>query len=160
MNVDSKLLVELLKTFVWPAIAVIALYMLRRPLSDLLGQIARRAHKLSIYEVSVELAALPELPSSWSAGADDVRQLTSSQVFDSYSQSLFNELLNPLSAEYSLADLGAGNRWLTSRLYIFALVLGEARGLRAFVFLENANGVRRRFLGTATPADIRKALAI
>jgi hypothetical protein len=160
VHLDWKLVVDLLEALTWPTVAAMALYLLRKPLIELVGQIARRARKLSIYEVSVELATLPELSSSWSAGAFDVRQLTSAVVFDSYSKTLFQELLNPLPADYAVVDLGTGQKWLTSRLFIFAVVLGLARGLRAFAFLETINGTRRRFLGTAMPTDIRKALAM
>jgi hypothetical protein len=114
-----------------------------------------------VFEVSVELATLPELrPSTWTAGPGDVRQLTAAVVFDSYSQSLFQELLAPGKADYAIIDLGAGREWLTSRLFIFALVLGEVRGLRAFVFLETTPSTRRKFLGVATPENVRRMLGL
>ena len=159
MQIDWKLLVDLLTGLAWPAVAVFALYLLRTPLIELVAQIAHRAKKLSVYNVSVELATLPALTSSWSAGPADVRQLPSSQIFDSASQTLFQELLVPRKADYAVVDLGTGERWLTSRLYIFALILGKVAGLRAFVFLETRGGIRRRLLGTATPANIIRGLA-
>jgi hypothetical protein len=160
MNVDWKLAVDFIKACAWPSVAVFALFLLRRPLVELVSQIGRRARKLSVYELSIELATLPELSSSWSIGSADVRQLTSSQIFDSPSETLFRELLKPDQADYAVVDLGAGQKWLTSRLFIFALILGSARGLRSFVFLESSNGVRKRFLGISAPSDVRRALAI
>jgi hypothetical protein len=154
------MVVEILKVLVWPLVAAVALYLLRVPLLDLVESIARRTRKVSFHEISIELATLPELSSSWSAGAADGRQLTSAQVFDSFSQALFQELLNPAPADYAVVNLGEGQKWLTSRLFIFALVLGAARGLRAFVFLEKTASGRRRFIATATPVDIRSALAM
>jgi hypothetical protein len=159
MDINWALVIELLKAVAWPIVATAALCLFRRPLTDLVSQIARRASKLSVYEVSVELATLPELSPSWSVGAEDVRQLTSSQIFDSASQTLFQELLKPGKADYAVVDLGAGREWLTSRLFAFALVLGNVTKLRAFVFVENTGVVRRRFLGVATPAAIQAALA-
>lgn len=159
MNLDWKLIVGLIEAIAWPLVAVLALYLLRRPLVELVSQVARRASKLSVYNVSIELATLPELSTTWKVGSEDARQLTSSQIFDSASTTLFNDLLTPRKADYAVVDLRVGQSWLTSRLYIFALVLGEVRNLRAFVFLENAGGVRRRFLGVATPANVQKALA-
>jgi hypothetical protein len=158
MKIDWELVVESIKALAWPVFAAFALYLLRRPLVDLVAQIARRARKLSVFEVSVELATLPELQPSWSAGNADPRRLTSSMIFDSASASLFQELAKPNQAEYAIVDLRSGNAWLTSRLFIFAVILGEVTGLRAFVFLENAAGIRRRFLCVATPANVRKAL--
>jgi hypothetical protein len=160
MRIDWKLVVDLMKALAWPGFSVFAVFLLRRPLAELVAQIARRARKFSVYEISVELATLPELSSSWSAGSADVRQLTSSQVFDSASQTLFQELLTQGQADYAVVDLGTGHKWLTSRLFIFALILGLVRGLRAFVFLETSSVTRKRFLGVATPSDVYRLLAV
>jgi hypothetical protein len=158
MKIDWTLVVEVIKALAWPIVAAFALYLLRRPLVELVAQVARRARKLSVFEVSVELAVLPELQPSWSVGSADPRRLSSSQIFDSASQTLFQELVKPTHAEYAIVDLRSGNAWLTSRLFVFALILGEVSGLRAFVFLESVAGNRRRFLGVATPANVRRAL--
>jgi hypothetical protein len=159
MLIDWQLIVDLLKSLAWPAVVVFSLYLFRSPLTDVVAQVARRASKLSVYQVSVELATLPELSSSWSIQSTDVRQLTSSQIFDSPSPTLFQELLKPGKVDYAVVDLGTGREWLTSRLFIFALILGAVTRLRAFVFVENSGGVRRRFLGIATPSSIQTALA-
>jgi len=159
MQIDWQLVVDVIKALAWPAVVAFALYLFRRPLVDLVAQVARRAKKFTVYEVSVELATLPELSATWAVGSQDVRQLTSAQFFDSASQTLFQELLKPQGADYAIVNLGSGQKWLTSRLFIFALILGAVARLRAFVFLETAGGVRRRFLGVATPASIHEALA-
>lgn len=158
MNIDWKLVVEFVTAIAWPLVAAFALYLLRRPLIQLVSHIARRARKLSVFEVSVELSTLPELHTSWKAGTVDVRQLSVSQIIDSFGETLFKELLKPTQADYAIVDLGEGKKWLTSRLFVFALILGEVKGLRAFVFVEKAGGIRRRFLGTATPANVRRNL--
>lgn len=158
MKIDWKLVVEFLTAIAWPVVAAFALYLLRRPLIELVSQVARRAQKLSVFEVSVELSTLPELRTSWSAESVDVRQLSAADIFDSPSGNLFKELLKPAQADYAVVDLGKGKKWLTSRLFVFALVLGEVKGLKAFVFVEKAGWTRRRFLGIATPADVRRSL--
>jgi len=56
MNINWTLVVEAVKALAWPIVAAFALYLLRRPLAELVGQLARRAKKLSVFEVSVELA--------------------------------------------------------------------------------------------------------
>lgn len=158
MNINWTLVVEAVKALAWPIVAAFALYLLRRPLVELVGQLARRARKLSVFEVSVELATLPELQPPWSVGDTDARRLSSSQIFDSASQTLFQELLKPAQSDYAIVDVRSGQAWLTSRLFIFSLILGEVTGLRAFVFLESAANTRRKFLGVATPANVRRAL--
>ena len=158
MNIDWELVVEAVKALAWPIVVVFALHLLRRPLVELVGQLARRAKKLSMFEVSIELATLPELQPQWSVGDTDARRLSSSQIFDSASQTLFQELSKPAQADYAIVDVRSGQAWLTSRLFIFSLILGEVTGLRAFVFLESTANTRRKFLGVATPANVRRAL--
>ena len=160
MKFDWVLFVDLLKTFAWPLVVGFALYLFRRPIIELVSQIIKRAKRLSVYSVSVDLASLEELTPPWSVGTVDVRQLTSAEIFDSYSDTLFTELLSTQISDFAIVDLGKGKEWLTSRLYVFSLVLGEIKNLKAFVFLESIGGHRRRFLGTATPASVRRKLAV
>lgn len=57
--------------------------------------------------------------------------------------------------DYAIIDLDTGKRWLTSRLYIFALTLERMLGLQRFVFLESG----QRFLGIASLTKVRWRLA-
>src|SRR5262249_34255830 len=107
MNINWTLVVEAIKALAWPLFAAFALYLLRRPLVELVAQLARRAKKVSVFEVSVELAILPELQSSWSVGDTDPRRLSPSQIFDTPSQTLFEELLKPAQADYAIVDLSS-----------------------------------------------------
>jgi hypothetical protein len=158
MTIDWELVVQAVTGLAWPVVAAFSLYLLRRPIVELVGQLAKRARKVSVFDVSVELAVLPELQPPWSVGNEDVRRLTSSMIFDSGTQSLFEELLKPPRSDYAIVDVGLGREWLTSRLFIFSLILGEVSRLRAFVFIESTANTRRRFLGVATPANVRRAL--
>jgi hypothetical protein len=158
MIIDWYLVVEAIKALAWPVVAGVVLFALRRPIIEVIAQIAKRAQKISIFEVSIEFAMLPELGTSWVVGNSDLRQLTSAYIFDSASQSLFQELLKPTQADYAVVDLRSGNAWLTSRLFLFSIILGEIRGLRGFVFLETTSDQRRRFLGFATPTAVRRGL--
>jgi len=160
---DSSLILKIANALLWPSVTVVALLLFRRPVMRLASEIGVRTKKLSFKGVSLELETLPPLAPTWNVSGGgatgDVRTLTSSALFDSYSVSLFSQLLNPAEADYAVIDLGSGHDWLTSRLYIFSLVLGEVSRLRALVFLETTANVRRRFLGVAAPGDVRAALA-
>jgi TIR domain-containing protein len=72
---------------------------------------------------------------------------------------LFEAFDNNSSLDYAIIDLGLGQRWLTSRLYLFALILERMRGLRCFVFLETGGKTEQRFLGMASPAEVKWRLA-
>ncbi len=160
---DWSVVLGFVGAILWPLVTLIAVLLFRRPVIRLASEIAVRTRKVSFKGVSLELQTLPALAPtwgvSWGVATQDVRRLTSSELFDSYSSTLFEQLLHPRDADYAVVDLGRGEEWLTSRLYIFSLVLGEVSRLRALVFLETAASVRRRFLGVAAPGDVRAALA-
>jgi hypothetical protein len=154
-----KSALDLVNALAWPLVVVLALILFRRPLIELLGELIRRARKLSVYHVSIELATVPVLSPSWTAPQIDVRQLSSAHLVDSFTATLFGELSKPAPTDCAIVDLGSGKEWLSSRLFLFALVLGEVTGVRAFVFLEKSSSTRKSFLGVATPTAVWKALA-
>lgn len=63
------------------------------------------------------------------------------------------------TGDYVEINLGAGGEWLTSRLFIMAIVFAQMKGIGCFVFVETSGVVRKRFVGWAEPARIRWALA-
>jgi hypothetical protein len=154
---------KIMAALLWPFVAVIALLLFRVPVMRLANEIAARTKKVSFKGISVDLEALPALSPTWdvttTVATQDVRRLTSSQLFDSYSATLFQQLLHPRKSDYAVIDLGRGTEWLTSRLFIFSLVLGEVSHLEALVFLETTTATRRRFLGIAAPGSVRVSLA-
>jgi hypothetical protein len=160
---DRSIVPGIIGGVLWPLVAIIALLLFRLPVMRLANEISARTRKVSFHGLSVELEVLQPLTPNWAVSygvsTDDVRRLSPSEVFDSYASTLFEQLLRPREAEYAVVNLGLGKEWLTSRLFIFSLVLGEVSRLRALVFLETAGGTRRRYLGLATPGDVRIALA-
>ena len=63
--------------------------------------------------------------------------------------------------DYIVIDLGseASPRWLTSRLYLLALLITLINKPLCLVFVETASGVRKRFVGLSSPDRVRWALA-
>jgi hypothetical protein len=154
-----KEFIEFIKVIVWPLVVAGALVGFYQQIARFLDELGRRATKVSVYQVAFELATVPEFAPSWSIGSIDVRGLSSADIFDSVADTLFKQLMGNVQADYAIVDLGEGKQWLTSRLFIFAVVLERLRGLRSFVFLERCGGVRRRFVGVASPDQVRWALA-
>lgn len=143
----------------WPLVAAFAVFYLRKPLVELINELPRRIQKFQFYNLSIELATVSELSTSWNVNSRDVRKLTPSEIFDSLSFDLFDELAEPTTSDYAIIDLGSGQDWLTSRLFIFAMILGLIGRVQIFVFLTSSGEIRRKFLGIATPFCITKALA-
>ena len=112
-----------------------------------------------MFQVAVELATVPELAPSWNVAGGDVRQLTRADVFDSATMSLFQELSNAGASDYIVVDLGRGNQWLGSRLYVFVVVLKRMRGLEP-AFTATKGEETGIFVGLADPSRVRWRLAI
>lgn len=160
MKIEFKDWVDLIGVLAWPGITVLAIIMFRSPLSQFLGSIGQRVEKLSIFEFALELSAVPEFQPKWSAPSlSDVRQLSPSSEFSSQATALFDQIRSDVASDYSVIDLGEGQQWLTSRLFIFAVLLERMRGLRCFAFVETTGETRRRFIGIAAPEGVRWGLA-
>jgi len=160
MTVDLDAFSKLLAAVAWPAAVTGAAVMFRKDLPRFLEVLARRATKVSAFHLSIDLATVPEFAPTWSGpNLSDVRQPGPADEFSSAATALFEELKKDEASDYAVVDLGAGDKWLTSRLFIFAIMLHRMRGLRCFVFLETGAGVSRQFIGTCSPVDVRWALA-
>jgi hypothetical protein len=140
-------------------VALLGLLVLRVPLGDLVKELGKRATKVSLFQFALELSTVPQLPPSWRVGVDDVRQLTKAAVFDSATTALF-QLTSAGASDYIVVDLGTGDQWLTSRLYIFALVLQRMRGLRCIAFTAARQDERGVFIGLADTTRVRWSLAM
>jgi hypothetical protein len=65
-------------------------------------------------------------------------------------------LIDP-SVELVEVNLGDGSDWWSTRLFLMAALAEDWSGVRAFAFV--SGGCDRRFVGTATPVSVRRALA-
>lgn len=155
--------IDLVQALAVPVTVLVAVLVLHRPIGVFLENIGGRLSKLSIGKLSIELSAATELRPAWRVdmgnNSFDVRQLSPADVFDSYADSLLRQLEDPTPLDYVTVDLGVGQSWLSSRLFLFAHLLGRMRGIRAFVFVHTVGSHERCFLGIASPSDIRGLLA-
>jgi hypothetical protein len=135
----------ILSVIVWPIIILIALYLFREIIADLLREripailreLAGKVTKLGIGGVTLEFAKAKAFTpgfSSATAGVDLRQRASAMQVTDSTARTFLNQLRDPTTADYAIVNLGTGDQWLTSRLYIMAVVLPRMKGLKAFVF--------------------------
>ena len=151
-----------ISAILWPLIVLVALLAYRQKIPALLHAVAGRISKLEFVGVSLDLAKAAAFVPEWagSAGALDLRQkATSIQVNDSTAMTFRTQLMEEGTADYAEVRLGSDQEWLTSRLYIMAIVFARVKGIQCFVFLETAGDVRKRCLGWAEPEKVRWALA-
>lgn len=150
--------VALVSALAWPVAAIIMAVAFRRPLGDFLRGLATRVTKLSVFKVELELAAA--VPSAAvSPLLDDIRSATTPAAISDSSRTMLDQAQSTLPAHFAEIDLGSGEAWLTSRLFIAAVMLERMRGAKVFVFLESTPTRRRRFLAVAPLAQVRWSLA-
>jgi len=148
--------IALVEILAWPIAALIAVLLLRAKLPLLLG----RTKKVAALGVELELHAAKEFSPTWSTSSlSDVRHAAAAEEFSSSAMSLMEEFRGEESYDYAVVNLGEGKSWLTSRLFIFSIMLQRMRGLGCWVFIRPDEGPRRIYLGHTSPHETRWALA-
>lgn len=141
----------------WPIAAFAIALAFRKPLSAFLNGLSGRVTKLSAFKVELELAAAP----SAAAGPllDDIQSATTSAEMLNSTRMMLEQAQSTMPADYALIDLAAGEAWLTSRLFIAAVMLERMRGVQVFVFVESTPATARRFIAVGWLPKIRWLLA-
>jgi len=150
--------VALVTALAWPVAAFAIAFVFRTPLGNFLSGVAGRVTKLSAFKVALELATAP----SAAAGPllDDIRSATTLANVSDSTRMMLEQAQSTLPADYAVIDLGSGDEWLTSRLFIAAVMLERMRGAKSFVFLESTSTVARRFIAIGSITEVRWALAM
>ncbi|MEX8518447.1 MAG: hypothetical protein AB3X44_08025 [Leptothrix sp. (in: b-proteobacteria)] len=153
----------LMQALAWPMAALIALGLLHEPIGELVVLLAKRAKKVSIGGVSLELSEVA--PVKAAALVDtEIRALKPGAMVGSGSTAIA-QLLKSIQGgqrrDYLRIDLGSQDkpRWLTSRLYLVAYLMCMASPAPNFLFIENTPGASKKFVGFCSAASLRWALA-
>jgi hypothetical protein len=139
----------------WPLTVVVLVLGFYKPIRGALEQIGRHGGEIGVAGLVLKLPAMQAAP----LGAD-VLSFKSGDPFlavnNDGKSTLLHLLHEPGFRDYVVIDLGSGDEWITSRLFIFAVMLQRIKRVRCVVFREGAD---RRFLGIARPDHVRWALA-
>jgi hypothetical protein len=152
---------DLVGAVVWPLVILPGVYLFRVPLRQLVGRIGTSASSLSIGPGGVKIdfgSAVAKVASEETTVLGDLRSAAPA-LADSAASTMFEQLAAEDPAPHLLVDLGEGREWLSSRLYLFAVMLASMRRTRTLVFVETLNGLRGRFVGLATTVQVHYALA-
>lgn len=156
---DWKGIMELLNVVIWPIVVGIALFLYRKSLSRFIAGLGQRVTKLSVFDVSIELAALPVPPSPWSESdiAENTKMI-GGEVDSTAIMTLFESIGADKPLDYLIVDVKDGRFWFVSRVFIFTVFLQAMRGLKCVVFVQTIGENRRRLLGLASPEAVYTAL--
>jgi hypothetical protein len=151
----------IIQVIAWPLMLFILAVVFRRQLSGIFSYAASHLKSVSIAGVSIELTEQTAQSMVQVGGmAVDVRHAgTEDSVNDSTLRSFYAQIEATSALELAVVDLGQGHEWLTSRLYILSVILRRMRGLKAIVFVDNANNSHGRFIGICPSAVLRWRLA-
>jgi hypothetical protein len=154
--VDRKNAIDLIKAFIaWPVVIAIAILVLSKPLAQFLYSLGQNFQtvKVSVLQFALEVSKASQFIPTWAdvSSGFDLRLIAGDEAPSSGESSLFEQFRGSDLLDYVLIDIGDGKQWLTSRLFIFAIMLERMRGLRCLVFVQTTSDAYQRFLGTASP---------
>jgi hypothetical protein len=154
---------SLVSAIVWPAVIIGVVWFLRAPIRAFADRISTSAEGVSIgaQGLSIQLGTtVTHVPAQTETALAGVRRPDPAPaVVDSMALTMFQQLNLEAPAPYLAVDLGTGREWLTSRLFIFAVLLRAMRRTEVLAFLETAGDVRGRFVGLAACERVRWSLA-
>jgi hypothetical protein len=154
----------LARAVLWPLIAVAVLMAYRKSIAETLMSIAPKIKSIKVGDFSIDLASVEarELREpGWSGGAVDLRHAgrANADISDSTLMTFVSQVRQTSQMDYAIVDLGTGQNWLTSRLFILSVVLRRMRGLAVLVFVDSTEDVSRRYVGIASCDEVHWRLA-
>jgi hypothetical protein len=149
--------VELVKALAWPAVAILVAVIFRRAIAGFVSALGSRVTKLSLFKVELEL--VPASAATSTPLLDDIRTQTNPALISDSTRMMLDQVQSGAPADFALVALGTGNEWITSRLYIAAVMMERMRNVKVFVFVERAPTTERRFVAVASVKHLRWALA-
>lgn len=149
----ETIVVELSKSLAWPAVAVLVGLAFWKPLSLFLTSMGGRINKLSAFKVEIELASAKSLPAT--SLLDEIKSETYHAPMGDSSGQMLEQVQSTTPADYTLIELGRGREWLSTRLFIAAVMMQRMRGVQAIVFVEACETTERRFVAVVDAGRLR-----
>jgi hypothetical protein len=153
---------SILGALAWPFVVVAALYVFRHSAGGLAKLAGERIQRVSFAGFGIEFATMRNVtPATLDV---ELRRTSGAPPIQSGSGSIsqvYHDLLTGEPRGYVVVDLGSdeASQSLSSRLYLLAFLITLVDHSICMVFVETAGGVRRRYVGAASPDDVRWALA-
>lgn len=138
----------------WP-LAVIVLLM-RNSIAGALSGIVSRITKFSLAGIGVEMEVTAKASST--EAIDEIRDIAQDAAFPESSRQLKASLADQTPADYAVVNLGTGEQWLTSRLYLLASFAARMRSIRLVVFV-GTKATQSLYLGAVASDRLQWALA-
>lgn len=148
----------LISAIAWPLVVCGVLLAYRRHLPALVDRLAGRVSRVSVAGVSIDLESAAEAKPAVVAEVASFIDATSSSGFRDSSASL-QEVARTGNADYATIDLRGGHAWLTSRLFIFSIILANTAGVKRMLFVRRSAAGNETFVGISDPLEVASRLA-
>ncbi len=149
--------VELVKALAWPLATLLIGVVFHRQIALFMSALGSRITKLSLFKVELEL--VPATAATTTPLLDDIRTATSPAEISDSSRAKLERVQSRAPADFAVIAIGKGQDWLTSRLYLAAVMMARMRSVKAFVFVERSPDTGRRLVGVASVSQLQWALA-
>jgi len=120
-----------------------------------------RLSKLTIGNFGVELTAVTTQPGNLLPS--ELQGTNPVTLSESYLGAILPRIQAAIQQEEAVellkVDLGDGNLWWSTRLYLLAALAEDYTRIRGIVFVERCDGHENCFVGLATPSAVRQSLA-
>ena len=144
---------DLIGHFAWPITILVLFWIFRDPISSLIQMFSTRITAISAFRVKIQLGQLSSA-NTLSVTLERLSKVAS--VDRSQVMTIASEFIKSARADYVTIDIGENSdEWLTSRLFLLSALLERSWNVRCIVFLQGG-----RFVGAATPRDVRSALSM
>jgi hypothetical protein len=150
-------LISAFASYAWPIIVLLGLAIFRKSIASFLETVSRRATEIGVGLASIKL---PEARQAEALQTNVIRELETDAWIESSSSWFQAFASSAANSEYALLNGGDGDQWITSRLFIFSVMLQRMKSLKVIVFTRMDDSGCRRFLGCASPEGVRWALAV
>jgi hypothetical protein len=101
----------------------------------------------------------PNLVVDTGFGLVDLRSEPGINLAGDSTKTLLEQIQQGQSKGFAIFDLGNGTAWLSSRLFLFTIILQNIYELKAIVFVYTQDGIPDRFVGITEPERLRFAIA-
>jgi hypothetical protein len=149
---------SLISTIAWPIVLIVVLWIYRREIPAAVNAASRRISRLSFAGAAVEFATASEAPAEAVSGVTEfIDARTTSAIGSSGGPndagSSMQAAIYTTDADFVKINLRGGNGWLTSRLYVFSLILAAAP-VKRLVFVARTESGVETFVGMADPRAV------
>lgn len=150
---------SLARITIWPIVVVVVLVVYRHELAEFFARMGGRVSSVSFGGASVEFTPATEAPSTMVSAVTEFIDATSAAGgIASDSGSSLQTAIYSTGADFVKIDLRGGHGWLTSRLYIFSVILSETAGVKRLVFVQRDASGSETFAGMANPLVVAERL--